>query len=270
MRFQTAIFLLTVTSHTGWSQKQLKGAYEGELVAPKSVLLINHQKDSVLKGLVYSSPLEHVPFYGLYAKQQIRGTIFMPPEQGDIVILYGKLNKDTLHVTLISSIDSTVMVRSKLVRVSGSVNYNLEKTYGKISPQYDERLVGAWVYLFTVNEDGQKVEYNAIMPGMAVEYMANGMWTVNIPRLAELTAKYSVPASQRVYTRYTWFTHEGRLSTKSQIHFPPAMIEKAAQMGLPSPPASDTREFVSTYQIKGDTLITTDSKMTRIYYLKKK
>ncbi|MFN3841451.1 MAG: hypothetical protein ACK4RF_12170 [Cyclobacteriaceae bacterium] len=270
MKYALVIFLLTFIAHAGLSQKTIKGAYEGELVTPKSVLLINHQKDSVLKGLVYTSQLDNVPFYGFYAKQEIRGTIFMPPEQGDIVIMYGKLHENTIDVTLISSIDSAVIVKSKLIKVSGSTTYNISKTFGKIEPQYDEQLVGTWVYLYAVKEDGQKVEDKPFMAGMSVYYLANGTFTINIPMLAELTAKYTVPVGKRTYTRMTWFTYEDKLVTKTQIHIPPALIEKLAQMGLPAPPPTDSNEMLSAYQVKGDTLIKTDSKMTRSYYLRKK
>jgi hypothetical protein len=270
MKHLLIILALANSLEVAWSQKTIKGAYEGELVVPKSVLLINHHKDSVLKGMVYSSQLEHVPFYGLYTKQTIRGTIFMPPDQGDIVILYGKLNKDTIDITLVSSIDSTVIVKSKLLKVSNSVNYNLEKTYGKVVPRYDGQLVGTWLYLHAIQEDGQKIKVDPMIAGMTVEYLANGLFTVNSPRLAELTAKYSAPVGQRAYVRMTWFTQEGKLVTKTEIHFPPGMMERAAQMGLPVSSLPDASESVTAYQIKGDTLIKTDSKMMRTYFIKKK
>jgi hypothetical protein len=267
---QLLIILAFANSLDVGLSQPIKGAYEGELIAPKSVLLINYQKDSVLKGVVYSSLLEHVPFYGLYSKHTIRGTIFMPPDQGDLVIFYGKLNKDTMAITLVSSIDSTVLVKSKLLKVSNSVNYNLEKTFGKTIPRYDEQLIGTWFYLHAIQEDGQKVKDHPMTAGMTVEYLANGLFKVNTPQLAELTAKYSVPVGQRTYIRMTWFTHEGKLLTKTEIHIPTGMMERAAQMGLLAPSLPATRESVSMYQVKGDTLITTDSKMKRTYFIKKK
>ncbi|MCK6616284.1 MAG: hypothetical protein L6Q51_01435 [Cyclobacteriaceae bacterium] len=263
MKHQLIIIVLAVAAHTGWSQKTIKGAYEGELVVRKSLLIINQQKDSVIRGLVYSSLLEYVPFYGLYSKREIRGTIFMPADKGDVVIIYGKLNKDTLYVTLISSIDSTVMVKSKLVKVSGSVSYNLEKTFGKISPQYDPHLVGTWVYLYEIKEDGQKAGVKPFLNGLTIDYWPNGTYSIYIPELAELTARYSTPASQRVYIRNTWFTHDGKLTTKTQMHVPPSTIERAAQMGMPTPSPSDLREFTIPYQIKGDTLIKTEKNNTK-------
>lgn len=261
--------ILALASLTAAGQKTIKGAYEGELVVPKSVLLINQQKDSVIKGMVYSSQLEHVPFYGIYRKQEVRGTIFMPPDQGDIVILYGKLNKDTIEVTLVSSLDSAVMVKSKLIKVSGSVNYNLSKTYGKIVPQYDEQLIGTWVYLYTIKEDGQKTEELPMMAGMSVEYLANGLFTITIPQVEALLAKHPLPLSQRPYTRQTWYTRDGKLISKSEIHFPQSMAEKAAEMGF-AIPSTNSDEFIRSYQVKGDTLITTDKKLSKTYYIKKK
>jgi hypothetical protein len=153
--------------------------------------------------------------------------------------------------------------------VSGSVNYNLAKTYGKIMPQYDQQLIGKWALLYTIKEDGQKAEELPMMAGMSIEYLANGLFTITIPQMEALLAKHSIPVSQRPFTRQTWYTHDGKLISKWEMHFPQSMVEKATEMGF-AIPSTNSAEFISPYQVKGDTLITTDKKLSRTYYIKKK
>ncbi len=259
-------FLVALTSfYNTCAQKSFRGAYEGELITPRCVLIIKSQKDSVIQGSVYTDPITHFPFYGIAGKGQIRGLIMLPETQGGEMILVGTQRKDTLDVTLISAADSTVTCRSKIMKVSGSVRYNPEHTFGKIVQYLDPALIGKWDYLYSLNADGTRVPSK--ITSMTVEYNSNGTWTVTTPELQRLTSKYG-SAKTGMYVKFTWFTYKGKLTTKTQFIISGSMQEKMAAAGFPSPPSDS--ETVTTYQIRGDSLETISTSNARSYYLRKR
>jgi len=262
---QRLILLLILFENSSllFGQKTIEGAYVGELIAPKSVLIITSQKDSILQGRVYSSQSEYFTFYGILSGDKIRGNILVPPDAGDVIIFNAQSRRDTLKTTLTSSIDSVAFVESALIKVSKSPKYNLAKTFGKIDPQFDSLLVGKWESLFTLNSAGDTIYSTAVE--ITVQYFANGTWTVRSPMIDQLNSQASL--RKQFQARYTWSTNGKILTTHVQVHIPPDVRTNALQSGLPSAPES--REFKEDYQIKGDTLITTSSKQTKSYYIKK-
>jgi hypothetical protein len=252
------LFLCVVCSHL-FAQRTMEGAYQGELIAPKSVLIISSQKDSILQGKVYSSQSEYFTFYGIISGDKIRGSILVPPDAGDVIIFHAQSRRDTIKATLISSIDSVAFVESALVKVSKSPKYNLAKTFGKIEPQFDSLLVGEWESLYTLNHAGDTLDspFDFVM-----QYFANGTWNFRSPMIDKLKA----PMKRQIQVRYTWSTNGRKLITKTQRHIPSEIKFKIAQYGVPTPP--EYTEHTEDYQIKGDTLITTSMK-TKSYYIKK-
>lgn len=255
--------LLCIVSNQLFGQKTIEGAYVGELIAPKSVLIISSQKDSILQGRVYSSQSAYFTFYGIISGDKIRGSILVPPDAGDVIIFNAQSRRDTIKATLISSIDSVAFVESALIKVSKSPKYNLAKTFGKTEPQFDSLLVGKWESLFTLNSAGDTLDSPAI--NMTMQYFANGTWTVRSPMIDQLNSQTSL--RKQFAARYTWSTNGRILTTSVQVHILPGAKTNALQSGLP--PAPESREFKEVYQIKSDTLITTSSKQTKSYYIKK-
>jgi hypothetical protein len=248
--------LISLVASTAFGQRSLKGVYQGELISPINVLVINQHKDSIIQGSVYTNQFDHYPFFGIYNKNKIRGTITISQDTNETIILFGTLKKDTIIASLISSIDSTIMVNSKLHKRSSNINFNLDKSFGKISQQFDPKLFGKWTYVYTVNSYG---ELKSNLPPMTIEYFSNGSFAVQTPLSNQIKGTQN-------YIRMTWFTFQDKLVTKIQINFPQELKEKAAMNGMPLPPESS--ENWQTYKITGDTLVTISKNLSESYYRK--
>jgi hypothetical protein len=253
------LFTTAVVYSTALGQKSLVGAYEGGLLTPKGLLVIHQHKDSVLNGTVYTSPLDYVSFFGIAGKGQIRGTIMETKDRNYPVVLKGHRIDKGLQVTLVSSLDSSVLATSTLVRVSRSAKFDPEITFGRVKPEFDQKLVGFWRSVPSENPSNTKLS------GHSMEYFSNGTWTMHDPELDALRAKYG--GSSGKHATYTWFTQGDKLKTIIKLHFPPGILEKAAAMGITPPP--DTTEITVTYRIKGDTLIKTYNDHSVERYVKK-
>lgn len=258
-----SLFLCIPCGHL-FAQRTMEGAYQGELIAPKSVLIISSQKDSILQGTVYSSQTEYFPFYGILSKGKIRGSIMLPPNSEDAVILKAELINDNLKTTLISSIDSVAFVESALVKVSKSPKYNLAKTFGKIEPQFDSLLVGRWETLYSLTPGGEKVDLPSEVENIIIEYHINGIETIQSALMDKLKAQ--TPIKQQIQIQSTWSTSGRKITTKTQIHIPSEIKSKMAQFGSPPPEYS---EFTADYQIRGDTLIKTSPNGAKSFYIRK-
>jgi hypothetical protein len=255
--------LLSLVAIYACGQRSVIGAYEGDLLGSRNVLVIDSQQDSIVQGQVFTSHFQSVPFVGLYAKNKLRGTIMRSAESGDLVVFLGLVKRDTIYVTLFSAVDSTEIRTARLAKVAARANYDVERTFGQLKVEIDERLVRRWYFLFSERASGEKIDSE--FPTFVVEYFANGTLEFFSPLLDQFRVRQN-PGQQMTITK-KWFTSNGKLIFTTVIHIPPSMREKAAASGIQLPPESS--QTVESYEIRGDTLITTTSKKTRSYYIRK-
>ncbi len=255
--------LLSMVAICACGQRAVIGAYEGELLSSRNVLVIDSQQDSIVQGQVFTSHFESVPFVGLYSKHRLRGTIMRSAESGDMVVFLGLVKRDTIHVTLFSSVDSTDIRTSRLSKVSGRANYDVERTFGPPKVELDERLVGRWDFLFSEKASGEKIDTR--ISTFAIEYFSNGTFDVFSPLLDEI--RTSRNAGQQITITKKWFTSNGKIISTTVMHIPASVTAKMAAHGMPLPP--ETSQSVDLYEIRGDTLVTTTSAKTRSYYIRK-
>ncbi len=208
------------------------GVYVGNLVSHRNALALTI-KDTIATGNFFTDQYETFPFQGFFNKNVLRGYFL---EYGTPRVILGRLQNDTLKVDLFSSKSDSIEKRGVLVRVSSNPNYNVERIFAKEKIEHDERLIGKWKIVKSVNSKGE----NVLEEIYTEEYLRHGVISFNGPTLNKMLES---PAFQRIIKPTTsWQTKAGKIISQSNLH---------GTSEYPVP-----RELIERYYISNDTLIT--------------
>lgn len=213
------------------SNGQASGVYMGNLLSSKNAFAITI-KDTIATGTLYTNQYESFVFQGFFSKNVIRGYFV---EYGEPRVILAKLLSDTLKIDFISSKGDSVEKQCIMVRVSSNANYNIEKIFSKEKTEHDERLIGKWVIVKSVNSRGE----NTLNEIYVSEFLRHGVITYDSPtynKLVEELAKNKI-----IKPTTNWETKGNKIIFHSSLH-------GTSQYPIP-------REFIVHYYFSSDTLI---------------
>ena len=242
------IICFLLLSHLGNAQVRGKidGIYFGRLIHSENALVI-FSKDTIVTGFVYLSQFERFDLFGIFSKGTLKGASIV---NGEELLIIGKPAGDSLKIDLISSNKPSEIKQVSLLKVASNPKKDVNSIFDAEKPEHDEKLIGAWLTLKSVNAEGKQVLKNKYQQ----EFKPNGFISFSGPAFDKLHS--SDRSKKIILPRYSWQTKSGRI-----------VVNRLVDMAGVTFPGPD--EDVYPYEIHGDTLIMTNPK-TKSYYIKKK
>ena len=226
--------------------RKIDGIYFGKLVHSENALVIS-TKDTIAVGFVYLNQFERFELFGIYSGGSLKGGFIV---NGEELLIVGKLVDDSLKINLLSTSKPSEINQTVLLRVASNPKKDISSVFGNEKPEHDEKLIGIWVALKSVNSEGK----NILKSNHQQEFKSNGFISLTGQAIDKILD--SDRSKKIILPRYSWQTKAGRIVFKRQ-----------GNMGGVAFPGPD--EDVYPYEIRGDTLIITNPK-AKNYYIKKR
>lgn len=236
------ILLILLLLPNDLSAQSLDGVYTGELVSSKNAFVVS-TVETLAVGSVFLNGHDKLVFLGTFSNDSIlEGRINLL--NGDALILTGLLLKDSLLINLKSSIDTTLTVRTYLIKISSNTKYNLRKVFGRDQYSRDERLLGTWVIVGAQDQNRVKVPFE----NHTMEFKADGWLYINSMAINRQMSSYGL---RNLEPKTKWETSGSKIISR----FESVMFGSV--------------EHILNYSIRGDTLTTQNSKGYEYVYKKK-
>jgi hypothetical protein len=239
MRRILFIFLLVSNDLIG---QPLDGVYAGELVSSKNAFVVS-TVGNLAVGSIFLNEKEKLVFLGTFEDSILEGKINLL--NGDLLILIGKLSRDSLLINLRLPLDTALVAHNcHLVKISSNTKYNLKKVFGRDRSNRDELLLGKWILVEVFDQNGAKVPFE----NYTMEFKADGWLYVSSVTLNSQILSSGV---RNLEPKTRWETVGSQIVSR----FESAMFGSV--------------EHTLNYSISGDTLTTINGKGYKYIYNRK-
>jgi hypothetical protein len=218
------------------------GVYIGELVSSKNVFTISTAGNLAI-GAIHLNANDKLTFLGSWNELALEGKINLLNDE--VLLVNARLSGDTLYVAL-NSPNNPDLVKQKgiLTKISSDPKYDLKKVFHRPRPGYDERLIGKWVLVKTIDDKAMEVKSQR----HSMEFRSDGWLYVYSSSLNDLTFPTGMT---KIDPRTKWETDGSTIISRFESRmFGPV-------------------EFILTYQVGLDTLTTINSKNHKFIYKRK-
>jgi hypothetical protein len=238
MKWLTGILLLIVITFVHPTLAQdFEGVYKGDLFSKNNLITLRVKKGAA-SGVLFTSASDKHVFQGMIKGRELAGTLNYASK---IWTLGGMLKGDSLSMTMASGLETK---QALLLRISSNPKADIPDIIESFSR--DERLIGKWLLVKSVNLDGSPKKIDSRFSGMIRTYESNGTFYAEFPSTEALyksLPSYSPPQSK-------WSTQNSKITMITNV-------------------ANTSKTGSSNYEIRNDTL-TIVTTIGKDFYLRKK